>query len=91
MILQIIVLFGIFIIAGPGLSRVRIIVLDDNLTDNTAAIVSHMQEKDTRIQLIHGKPLPDGWAGKPFACQQLARQATGSWLLFSDAVNVFFT
>jgi chlorobactene glucosyltransferase len=29
--------------------------------------------------------LPDDWAGKPFACYQLARRARGDWLLFVDA------
>lgn len=66
----------------------EIIVLDDNSTDNTTAIISHMQEKDSRIQLLQGQLLPDGWAGKPFACQQLAMQARGSWLLFVDADTV---
>lgn len=41
--------------------------------------------KDERIQLITGDSLPEGWAGKPFACYQLAMKARGSWLLFVDA------
>jgi len=66
----------------------EIIVLDDNSTDATASIVSHMQENGARVQLIRGKPLPEGWAGKPHACLQLAQQARGSWLLFIDADTV---
>jgi chlorobactene glucosyltransferase len=42
-------------------------------------------EKDSRIRLIRGDPLPEDWAGKPFACYQLAQKARGSWLLFLDA------
>ncbi|MFW6126014.1 MAG: glycosyltransferase, partial [Chloroflexota bacterium] len=38
--------------------------------------------------LIRGEALPGGWAGKPFACQQLAKVARGSWLLFVDADTV---
>lgn len=63
----------------------EILVLDDNSTDNTAAIVEHVAVEDGRIRLLKGEPLPQGWAGKPFACYQLAKEARGSWLLFVDA------
>ena len=60
-------------------------MLDDNSTDRTAELVEGMAAKDDRIRLIKGEPLPEGWAGKPFACYQLAEKARGSWLLFIDA------
>ena len=63
----------------------EILVLDDNSSDNTATIVEQVVAKDVRIQLLKGAPLPEDWAGKPFACYQLAKQARGSWLLFVDA------
>jgi len=63
----------------------EILVLDDGSSDNTANIVARIAAKDNRIQLIRGDPLPEGWAGKPFACHQLAQRAKGSWLLFVDA------
>jgi len=63
----------------------EILVLDDNSSDNTATIVERIVAKDSRIQLLRGTPLPEDWAGKPFACYQLAKQARGSWLLFVDA------
>jgi len=63
----------------------EIIVLDDNSDDRTAEIVKLMAAKDDRIRLIKGQPLAQGWAGKPFACYQLAEKARGSWLLFLDA------
>ncbi len=59
-----------------------VLVLDDNSTDSTAELVEGMAAKDERIRLIKGEPLPEGWAGKPFACYQLAEKARGSWLLF---------
>ena len=65
--------------------NLEILVLDDNSTDSTASLVQRIAATDDRIQLIRGKPLPKGWAGKPFACYQLARKAKGSWLLFVDA------
>ncbi len=63
----------------------EILVLDDNSSDNTATIVRRIAAKDDRIQLFGGQPLRQGWAGKPFACYQLAKKARGSWLLFVDA------
>ena len=63
----------------------EVLVLDDNSTVNTAGIVGRLAAEDSRIQLVRGEALPEDWAGKPFACQQLARQAIGSWLLFVDA------
>ena len=53
----------------------EVIVIDDNSGDNTTAIVTEYAARDNRIRLISGKPLPDDWAGKPFACQQLAEEA----------------
>ena len=63
----------------------EILVLDDNSEDRTAELVEGMAAKDNRIRLIRGESLPEGWAGKPFACYQLAEKAKGSWLLFIDA------
>jgi len=63
----------------------EVLVLDDNSSDSTANIVARIAARDERIQLIRGDLLPEGWAGKPFACYQLAKRAKGSWLLFVDA------
>lgn len=65
--------------------NLEILVLDDNSLDNTSSLVDSIAATDDRIQLVKGEPLPKGWAGKPFACYQLARKAKGSWLLFVDA------
>jgi chlorobactene glucosyltransferase len=62
----------------------EILVLDDNSTDRTAEVVA----ADPRARLLRGEPLPQGWAGKPHACHQLAAQAKGSWLLFTDADTI---
>jgi chlorobactene glucosyltransferase len=63
----------------------EVLVLDDNSTDKTAELVNQIAQNDNRIRLIKGEQLPGGWAGKPFACHQLARKAQGEWLLFIDA------
>ncbi len=66
----------------------EILALDDNSTDSTAAIVNEMASRDDRINLYFGDPLPDEWAGKCFACYQLAKKAKGDWLLFADADTI---
>jgi chlorobactene glucosyltransferase len=63
----------------------EILVLDDNSTDRTSAIVEGLAARDSRVRLLHGEPLPPGWAGKPHACHQLGQYARGTWLLFTDA------
>jgi chlorobactene glucosyltransferase len=63
----------------------EIIVLDDNSKDNTGELVAALARSDPRITLMSGEPLPEGWAGKPHACFQLAKKARGEWLIFIDA------
>ena len=63
----------------------EILVLDDESTDDTAAIVARLAAADRRVRLLHGAPLPAGWLGKCHACAQLAAAATGDYLLFTDA------
>ena len=66
----------------------EILVLDDSSSDRTAAIVEEISEIDSRIRLLKGMPLPQGWAGKSYACYQLSLEAKGSWLLFTDADTI---
>ncbi|MDY6972418.1 MAG: glycosyltransferase family 2 protein [Thermodesulfobacteriota bacterium] len=68
-----------------GNSVSEIIVCNDHSEDATAAIVSHYQKKDYRIRMIATGNLPKGWCGKSFACNSLAAEAHGDWMLFIDA------
>jgi chlorobactene glucosyltransferase len=63
----------------------ELVVVDDRSTDDTAARVERLAAGDSRLRLVRGAPLPDGWYGKPWACAQGARAATGDLLLFTDA------
>lgn len=63
-------------------------MLDDASTDGTSQIVARLAETDPRLQIVQGKPIPEGWAGKVWACSQLADIAiseNADWLLFLDA------
>jgi len=63
----------------------EILVLDDQSTDDTAERVAELAQHNPSIRLLHGEPLPEGWLGKNWACEQLARQARGEVLVFTDA------
>lgn len=63
----------------------EILVYDDLSEDKTRQIIAGYEQKDSRIKLLEGTTLPSGWLGKNHACHQLARTATGEYLLFLDA------
>jgi len=63
----------------------EIVVLDDQSTDATAAVVRSAARADPRVRLVPGTPPPPGWTGKNWACHQLAIIARGDILLFCDA------
>lgn len=67
----------------------EILVLDDASTDGTAEEVRRAAKNDERVRVIEGSPLPSGWLGKPWACEQLGQNAIGSALVFTDADVVF--
>jgi chlorobactene glucosyltransferase len=63
----------------------QVIVLDDNSTDGTGAVLSSLSSEYEELQVINGQSLPDGWLGKNWACHQLAQHAEGELLMFVDA------
>ncbi len=73
---------------GPTLDSLRglvgvaeVLVLDDNSSDGTADLV-----RAAGLPVIESTDEPpDGWLGKPWACQRLAEAATGDVLVFLDA------
>lgn len=66
----------------------EILVLDDNSTDGTLAALKRIAGEDKRVKVFRGAPLPDDWYGKPFALQQLAANAQGEILIFTDADTI---
>lgn len=65
--------------------KVAFLLYDDASTDDTYAKLQSYIAKEPRLTIKQGTSLPEGWRGKPHACQQLSKQATGDILLFIDA------
>jgi glycosyltransferase involved in cell wall biosynthesis len=75
----------------------EVIAVDDRSEDATGAIMDRLssQWRDCgeashhRLKVLHVTELPQGWLGKVHAMWTAAQQATGEWLLFTDADVVF--
>jgi chlorobactene glucosyltransferase len=64
----------------------EVIVLNDGSTDSTGAQLDALAATCPTLRVINtNDTLPTGWNGKSFACHRLAAQASGEWLLFTDA------
>ncbi len=66
----------------------EVVLLDDGSTDGTAGTVARLlAEAPTgiRARLVTGIPRPAGWAGKTWACAQLADATDADVLVFCDA------
>ncbi len=63
----------------------EVLVLDDQSSDGTRAILESMAISFPMLRILHGEPTTGNQVGKNWACSQLARQAQGELLLFTDA------
>lgn len=68
--------------------NIEILVLNDNSTDDTARIVRDVSVTYKNVKLINGRPLPEGWTGKNYACYQLFKESKGKYLFFTDADTI---
>jgi hypothetical protein len=64
---------------------VEILAVNDQSTDQTAAIVRECMQRLPQLRLLETTELPPGWVGKNNAVWLGAREAKGDWLLFTDA------
>ena len=69
--------------------NLEFIVVDDRSTDSTGKILDRMAQADRRLRVVHIAELPKGWLGKNHAQHAGAGQATGEFILFTDADVVF--
>lgn len=74
----------------------EIIAVDDRSTDHTGEIMDGVSEAarpvsvaPDPVRVLHIAELPSGWLGKTHAMWTAAQQASGDWLLFTDADVVF--
>ena len=78
-------------------SDYEVIAVDDRSEDATGAILDRMQTlwheqgevSHHLLKVLHVSELPPCWLGKTHAMWQAGKQATGDWLLFTDADVVY--
>ena len=80
-------------LVAQNYQNLEVIVLDDDSSDRTGSIVQHIIDElppaqATRLRLLQGAALPEGWIGKNYACHQLAQHATGDYFFFTDADTI---
>jgi hopene-associated glycosyltransferase HpnB len=74
------------LLAQDYAGRFRVVLVDDNSTDRTAAIARALPGAE-RLTVISGKERPPGWAGKLWAVHQ-GVQATGEELVFLTDADI---
>ena len=68
--------------------RFEVLALDDQSEDGTRQILEQMAASNPNLRVLDGSAPPEGWLGKNWACAQLAAQAQGELLFFTDADTV---
>jgi len=79
----------------------EVIAVNDRSTDRTGEIMEQLSQNPHfsqnrggvghPLRVIHHTELPSGWLGKTHAMWTAGNQATGEWLLFTDADVLFKT
>jgi GT2 family glycosyltransferase len=73
--------------------ELEILAVDDRSTDGTGLMLDNLKveahAEGKQLQVMHITVLPAGWTGKAHAMSVAAAQATGEWLLFTDADVLF--
>ncbi len=78
--------------------RYEVIAVNDRSTDRTGELMESVSRNSSAspntgmthpLRVIHHDELPPGWLGKTHAMWTAANQASGDWLLFTDADVLF--
>ena len=70
----------------------EVIAVNDRSTDRTGEIMEKVAASSAAhgcLRVVHVSELPSGWMGKTHAMWSAGLQATGDWLLFTDADVLF--
>jgi glycosyltransferase involved in cell wall biosynthesis len=70
----------------------EVLAVDDRSDDRTGEIMERVAASPAAhgcLRVIHVSELPTGWLGKAHAMWTAAQQATGDWILFTDADVLF--
>jgi glycosyltransferase involved in cell wall biosynthesis len=68
----------------------EVVAVNDRSTDRTGEIMERVEKTSPQVlRVIHHRELPGGWMGKTHAMWTAANEATGEWLLFTDADVLF--
>jgi cellulose synthase/poly-beta-1,6-N-acetylglucosamine synthase-like glycosyltransferase len=68
----------------------EVIAVNDRSTDRTSEILEELATKHPdSLRVLNVESLPEGWLGKTHALYIGAAEATGEWLLFTDADVIF--
>jgi glycosyltransferase involved in cell wall biosynthesis len=62
--------------------KLEVIVFDDESVDETSIIIKSFAQAGVRF--VPGQPLPDDWLGRNRALDVLAREASGTYVIFMD-------
>jgi glycosyltransferase involved in cell wall biosynthesis len=80
------------LLLGLDYGNYEIIAIDDRSNDRTGHIMDEVAGSAAargRLSVLHVEELPSGWLGKTHAMWMAGEQATGDWLLFTDADVLF--
>ena len=59
--------------------------MNDRSNDATQEVIESLAARDRRVRIIRVSDLPEGWLGKVHALHVGTRDATGEWILYTDA------
>jgi hypothetical protein len=63
----------------------ELIAVNDRSEDDTGAVLDKIAASDPRMRVVPVTELTPGWLGKTHGLQLGGEQATGEWILFTDA------